>query len=73
MAFIPMPKHNPDDMYFNLMSADFGCQDSNDVVQALIECIEHNQYQTDPVYLVQCLVEIHHELVVDRVKAHFNL
>ena len=73
MAVHPIPKHNPDEMHLNLMSADFGCQDSNDITDALIECIEHNGYQTDPMYLVQCLNELHHEVVVQRVKAHFGL
>lgn len=73
MAVRPIPKFNPDDMHLNLMSCDFGCQDTNDIVDALIECIELNDYQTDADYLVQCLVELHHEVVVQRVKAHFGL
>lgn len=68
-----IPKFNPDDMSLTLMSADFGCQDSNDIADAVIECIEHNSYQTDPLYLVQCLVELFHPVVVAQVKAHFNL
>lgn len=68
-----IPKHNPDEMHLTLMGADFGCQDSNDIVDALIECIQDNQYQADPIYLMQCLNELHLQDVVDRVKAHFGL
>lgn len=73
MAVLPIPKHNPDDMHLNLMSCDFGCQDSVDIADAVIDCVNHNSYQTDPVYLVQCLVELFHPTVVERVKAHFGL
>ena len=73
MAVRPTPKFNPDELHLDLMIAPYGCQDSIDIADALIECIELNDYQTDPVYLVQCLVEIHHPFVVERVKKHFNL
>lgn len=73
MAINPIPKHNPDDMHLTLMSCDFGCQDSNDIRNAVIECIKHNDYATDPIYLVQCITELFHPVVVEQVKAHFGL
>lgn len=73
MAVNRIPNHNPDDMHLNLMACDFGCANQEQAVQAIIECINQNDYASDPTYLVQCLTESFHPEVVQQVKILFDL
>lgn len=73
MAVRPTPKFNLDEMHLDLMFSNFDCTNQDQLAQAVIECVQHNDYQTDPAYLMQCLVELFDQNVVEQVKAHFGL